>query len=101
MRSRRKVATRSRDSPSCWGASLATCSISSLKLTAPALDLDAEHLADDAAQQTLQAGVVQRGQRPNRLLFVRLQQCAGSRLDAEVVDQRLERGAIAGIRARA
>ena len=71
-----KPTTRSRDSPSCLGASLATCSISSLKLTAPALDLDAEDLADDAAQQPLEARVLERRQRANRLFLVRFEQRA-------------------------
>ena len=45
------------------GDTLATCSISSLKLTAPALNLDAEDLADHPAQQPLEARVGEAGQR--------------------------------------
>ena len=86
--------TRSRDSPSCLGASLATCSISSLKLTAPALDLDAEDLADDAPQQPLEARVLERRQRANRLFLVGLEQRPRAILDAQLAEQRQERGAV-------
>src|SRR5918999_3221719 len=81
---RKKPATRSRDSPSCFGASRATCSISSLKLTAPSLDLDPEDLADDATEQALEARVLQPRQRPDGLLLVQLDERAAALLDAEL-----------------
>ena len=58
------------DSPSSFGASRATCSISSLKLTAPALHLDGENLSDHPAQQPLEAGVWSVRQRSNGLFLV-------------------------------
>src|SRR5688572_22373433 len=79
--------TSSRDSPSNLGDSLATCSISSLKLTAPPLYLHAENLPDHAAQQALQARVVQLGQRPNSGLLVRLQQLAAPLFDVRLCDE--------------
>ena len=43
---------------------------------APAFDLNAEHLADDATQQTFQAWRLEFGQHPQRFLFVAFEQCA-------------------------
>src|SRR4051812_36833194 len=94
MRSRRNAATRSRESPSCLGASRATCSISSLKLTAPAFDLDAEDLADDATQETFQACVLKRRQRTNRLILIRFEHRARTILDAALLQQFTKRCAI-------
>src|ERR1044072_3429470 len=79
--------TSSRESPRSLGDSLAICSISSLKLTAPPLYLHAEDLADDAAQQSLQARIVQLRQRPDRRFFVRLEQLAAALVDLQTFDQ--------------
>src|SRR5687768_10489730 len=84
MECRRNAVTRSRDSPSSVGASRATCSISRLKLTAPALDFQVvEDLTDDAAQQPLQAGVLDRREGTNRLFLVALEKCVAAFLDLE------------------
>src|SRR5262245_40507158 len=79
-----KLRTRSLDSPSSFGASRATCSISSLKLTAPALHLQlVEDLADDPPEQPFERGAVDVGERADRLLLVSLEQSAAAVLDLE------------------
>src|SRR3954470_14911186 len=84
-RSRKKPATRSADDCSSVGASRATCSISSLKLTAPALQLDVvENLADDAAKQALERRLIEHGERADRLLLVGLEQAAAAILDVQL-----------------
>src|SRR5215510_7581480 len=94
-----KSATRAVESPSSFGASRATCSISSRTLTAPALDLDVvEDLADDAPQEPLQAGIVHVGQRANRLFLVRLQQIAAPLVGFELCDRGEERRRIDRVR---
>src|SRR3954470_10266423 len=83
-RSRKKPATRSADDCSSVGASRATCSISSLKLTAPALQLDVvEDLADDAAKQALERRLVEHGERANRLFLVGVEQTSAAVLDVQ------------------
>src|SRR5689334_4648436 len=79
-----KLRTRSLDSPSSFGASRATCSISSLKLTAPALHLQlVEDLADDPPEQPFERGAVDVGERADRLLLVALEQRSAPVLDLE------------------
>src|SRR4051794_7881151 len=73
-----KSATSGAASASSFGESRATCSISSLKLTAPALHLDGENFTDHSPQQPLEAGVFQVGQNPHRLLLIRIQQPAAA-----------------------
>src|SRR5262245_1507386 len=83
-----KSATRAVESPSSFGASRATCSISSRTLTAPALDLDVvEDLAHDAPEQALEAGIVHVGQRADGLFLVRLQQIAAPLVGFELRDR--------------
>src|SRR6058998_861386 len=71
-------ATSGAASASSFGESRATCSISSLKLTAPALHLDGENLTDHSSQQPLQARVLQIGQAPHRLFLIRIEQPAAA-----------------------
>src|SRR5262249_14410637 len=67
-----------------------TCSISSLKLTAPALDLDAKDLADHATKQPLETRVLERRQRANSLFLVGLEEGAGPILDTQLAEHRSE-----------
>src|SRR5262245_59803271 len=78
-----KVSTRSADSLSTARESLATCSISSLKLTAPSLYLHAEDLADDTAKQAFQARIAQIRQRSNSRFLPGFQLLATALLYAE------------------
>src|SRR5262249_16265567 len=89
--------TRSRESPSSLGDSLAICSISSLKLTAPPLYLDAKNLADDASQQSLQAGVMQFRQRSDCRFLIGLQQLLATLFHAQDRDQLSDSAGIGGI----
>src|SRR5438552_17195123 len=80
-------ATRSAESPSSLGASRAICTVSRLTLTAPAFDFElVEDFSDDAAQEAFEAGIVDLRERPNRLLFVRLEQTLAARVGAELGD---------------
>jgi hypothetical protein len=69
------------------GARRATCSISSLKLTAPAFHLElVEDLADDPAEQPFETGIFEVGQRANRPFLIPLEQRAAALLDLERVE---------------
>jgi len=72
----------SMESPSCFGDRRATCSISSLKLTAPTLDLHLKYLAHHPAQEAFQAGIFERRQHPHRLFLCRTPLAPGSRSSA-------------------
>ena len=75
---RRKSATGLAASRRRLGASRATCSISSLKLTAVTLDeFLAENLANDATHKPFEGRVRQESKRPYRILLVRLEEILG------------------------
>src|SRR5258706_9300539 len=82
-----KSATRGAASASGFGESRATCSISSLKLTAPALHLNGENLANDSSQQALEARVFQISQTTHGLFLVGIEKAAAAIGDGQLIEQ--------------
>src|SRR5262249_25947375 len=73
---------------SSFGASLATCSVSRLTLTAPSLDFElVEDLADYAAEEALQAGILDVRETPDRFFLVAVQQASTALLRAGFPDR--------------